>query len=631
MEAELHDGTILEFPDGTDPQVIQATVKKMLGAPPLPEKEVGTMDRVRALSSGVGKGMANLAGLPVDTAENVINLAKAGYGTAATALGRPDLAPETTSGAFGGSEYIKKLMERGGVSTTNPNPQDPSSRILHRGGMIAGGSLVPGATAKQTLTAAAGGAVTGEALGDEWTGVGTMIPAAGAQALRGVNNSIAQPVASEIQKFTNAGATPTVGQATKNSFLRGMENVVSKFPGGAGYMQKFNEGQQAKFGEKLRTGVSGEDAGRTIEQGIKGEQGFLARTKQTWQVLDDAVAAKIPKSFSVVPEKTVQILDELTAPIKGAEATSAIMRTPRLAEINTAIRADLAQNPSLPYQSIRELRSKVGSLLDDSLATGIPNGELKKLYGALSEDLETAATNAGAGKEFTRQNNYYRARMDRIETVLEKVVGKGKQPEDIFKTFYPKDPDQANKVRAIMRSLNPSERQTVTDAVVSRLGKAPAGKQDEFGEVFSTGTFLSNWNKMSGGAKVQLFPDTKMRMELEQLAKASFNIREGKDIMQNTASFAAAGVYAAPVVAVATLNPAVLLGAASATGFANIGARMLTNPKIVEWLARSTKIPTNAAAPHLARLAVIYNNTKDEKLKEELDTYMQSISQQNQQ
>ena len=31
IEAELPDGTILEFPDGTDPSVIQRTVKRVLG------------------------------------------------------------------------------------------------------------------------------------------------------------------------------------------------------------------------------------------------------------------------------------------------------------------------------------------------------------------------------------------------------------------------------------------------------------------------------------------------------------------------------------------------------------------------------------------------------------------------
>ena len=30
VEAQLHDGTILEFPDGTDPAVVQTTVKRVL-------------------------------------------------------------------------------------------------------------------------------------------------------------------------------------------------------------------------------------------------------------------------------------------------------------------------------------------------------------------------------------------------------------------------------------------------------------------------------------------------------------------------------------------------------------------------------------------------------------------------
>src|SRR3990167_6649821 len=34
IEAELQDGRILELPDGTDPSVIQATVKKMLQVEP---------------------------------------------------------------------------------------------------------------------------------------------------------------------------------------------------------------------------------------------------------------------------------------------------------------------------------------------------------------------------------------------------------------------------------------------------------------------------------------------------------------------------------------------------------------------------------------------------------------------
>lgn len=103
--------------------------------------EPTTGERGRAALGGVNRGIAGLIGLPVDTVENILNLGKAGVGTAATALGRPDLAPELTRGSPGGSESISRMMERFRIGTTNPRPDDPASRLLHTGGMIAGGSI----------------------------------------------------------------------------------------------------------------------------------------------------------------------------------------------------------------------------------------------------------------------------------------------------------------------------------------------------------------------------------------------------------------------------------------------------------------------------------------------------------
>ena len=58
MKAILHDGTELEFPDGTDPAVVQATVKKVLGqqaAPPA--KQPGIMDSISNFNSSVANGL----------------------------------------------------------------------------------------------------------------------------------------------------------------------------------------------------------------------------------------------------------------------------------------------------------------------------------------------------------------------------------------------------------------------------------------------------------------------------------------------------------------------------------------------------------------------------------------------
>ena len=617
------------------------------------------LDRGKAALFGGNRGVAGLLGLPVDTAENIANLGIAGVGSLATAAGRPDLAPNPLKGSFGGSEAIARLMERFNIGTKNPRPDDAASRMLNTAGMIAGGSLVPGAGVKGTLAAATGGALAGEALGPEWVGVGALAPAAAGQAAANVKNAVAAKAAPIVETFKQAGTMPSVGQAMDNVFLHGLENLASKFPGGAGVMQKFIESQQRSMGSKARTGVPTEAAGRAIESGVTGEGGFLARTKATWNQLDDAVAAKVPATFAVKPSNTLQALNELTTPTVGAEKTSAVMSTPKVVEIRSAMRSDLAGTPpertitllgadgktpiasipiggtpgkeAMPYQAIRELRSKVGSMLDNALVTGIPGGELKKLYGALSKDLEAAATQAGAGQEFARQNNFYRARMDRIETVLDRVIGKGKQPEDIFKAFMPTDPDQANKVRSVMRSLAPSERQVVSEAVANRLGRAKPGAQDISNELFSSETFLTNWNKLSPGAKAQLFPDPPLRENMDRIARASSEIRSGKGIYANPSgtagSFAAYSVYLSPLASVAagSLAPVTVAGLASGSAF--IGAKMMTNPRIVEWLATPVNPKSPQAAAHLARLGVIYNSTKDQALKDEIAQFVQAAQQ----
>ena len=63
MQAELHDGRVLEFPDGTDPSVIQSTVKKMLAPPEVSgaERLLGTPVGSLALGAAdLGLGAAQL-------------------------------------------------------------------------------------------------------------------------------------------------------------------------------------------------------------------------------------------------------------------------------------------------------------------------------------------------------------------------------------------------------------------------------------------------------------------------------------------------------------------------------------------------------------------------------------------
>jgi hypothetical protein len=126
--------------------------------------------------------VSSLAGLPVDTVENAINLGAAGIGSIANAAGRPDLAPGLLQGSFGGSESLQRgmraLAEKTGVRELNPDNPTPKSGLgtaqydfVARGGILPGGAL-----------SAAGSMLAEKIGGPAWAGVGAMAPSAATMA-----------------------------------------------------------------------------------------------------------------------------------------------------------------------------------------------------------------------------------------------------------------------------------------------------------------------------------------------------------------------------------------------------------------------------------------------------------------
>lgn len=555
-------------------------------------------NRVGAVSSGLNKFVAGTLGLPVDTATNLANLGLSTFGASGipnflgSATGKPPstFMPDLITNPVGGSGTFERLLNQAGASTQNPSPEDITSRLLHTGAKI-GASGMFGAPVQSGL-AGLSGALAGEAFGPAYEGVGAMLPSAGLQAGRDIKTAIANPrtVQTNQRDFAEAGSRPTVGQASENTMIRGIENLVGRIPGGAGVMREFSEKQQADIGNRALTGVTGEQAGRTIEKGISGPGGFLERTRSQWKTLDNEMASKIPQTTRVHPANTLKTLDDLTKSVPNAAETSKALSTPRLEGIREALMKDTAGIGTLEFTTLRGLRSRVGEMLDDAIVNNIPNGELKRLYGSLSEDMKIAANQAGAGKEWAKQNDYYSARMDRIESALDRVIGKNRMPEEIFSATAPKNREQSNVLRQVMRSLEPGERDIVAKAVVNRLGYANPGKQDFTGEKFSTETFLTNWSKIGDKAKQQLFPDPAERSKYESIAKAASDIRDSSEVFKNPSgtagTLASYGLASSIPVAITTGSVAPLLGAAGFMGAANMTARAATSPGLVNWLAK---------------------------------------------
>jgi hypothetical protein len=156
-------------------------------APPPPPPDATALDRAQAGAAGVNRGaLVNLAGLPVATALNAYDLAKAGVGGVMGAFGaKPENLPELTdrSKVAGSPEWIaKQLEERGAGPVINPNrPDDPASRYLHVGGQGAAAGMVAPQTLPQALGSAATGAASmlaSEAAGDAGAGTSGQVLAA---------------------------------------------------------------------------------------------------------------------------------------------------------------------------------------------------------------------------------------------------------------------------------------------------------------------------------------------------------------------------------------------------------------------------------------------------------------------
>lgn len=297
----------------------------------------------------------------------------------------------------------------------------------------------------------------------------------------------------------------------------------------------------------------------------------------------------------------------------------------------------------LPYDAVKKLRTLVGQeITDHSLASTVPRSKWKALYAALSDDLTGAAKatgNADAIKAVDRANAYTKAGHDRIDAVLDKVQSRG-LPEEIYKAATNLSDMQAgaSKIGTIMKSLTPEERDVVKSAFIRRMGTAKPGVQSAEGGIFSSQTFLTQWNQMSPQAKAVMFSGKEgnsLRENLDAVAQASSRIKDGSKVFANpsgttpaAAQMGLAGAVGGAAVAAASGNVAPAAALITGVAGANITARLMTNPKFVGWLAAAAKLPEQQLAmrvPGLVNVLRAQTSDQQDDVKQDVENYVASI------
>lgn len=247
---------------------------------------------------------------------------------------------------------------------------------------------------------------------------------------------------------------------------------------------------------KYGSAASADAAGNTAKESIKDWITKSSRANES--KLYDRVDTLINPSTKGTLNSTAKIADTINAERDAA----ALGQSGAVKQVQAAV-----ERGGLTYDGVKKLRTTIGEQLDSGiLPEGVSKGELKRIYGSLTDDLKAtveASGNKSALEAFNRANTYSRLANDRRESLAKIVGSHGDAPAeavfDKLKTMAGSssraDISKLVQARKVMGSGDWNE---VASTIVSKMGRDIEGN-------FSPRRFLTDYGKMSDAGKNVLF------------------------------------------------------------------------------------------------------------------------------
>lgn len=419
----------VEFPDGMSDADIVGAIKKG-GASWGMTKQVPSNWAVAA--NAANKGLGGVPDAVLNTPNRLWNLGKAAVGTAATALGRPDMAPDLTPDR----EYASWLLRKAGFIRDEAEPATGGQRLLDaavQGGV--GAALNPASTGKQLASLVGMGGLMGltgegthQATGNDALSItASMLTPSAAATTRRAAAWRPDPANAMRNRLTDAlglqpdqinammrtaqqqprelvdGSKLTLSQALElgganTPGVKMLERIVAGGPGGDKLLSRYADQNDARMASLV-------DGGAQVYQGAPKEQATIqgdkiaavlrtqalddkAATRQKWEgvnqrATDDGVSLYLPlqeltKAMNPLGRGTVGA---------GADARAIMREADSIGNVDvpgiTATRDNVSARPKTLAQAVREAG---GLSLENN--EGL-RGELKGLKGDLKNLVRT--------------------------------------------------------------------------------------------------------------------------------------------------------------------------------------------------------------------------------------------------
>ena len=366
--------------------------------------------RPTAANAGIGSFFASTLGAPADLATGLVNIPGMVFGTAATALGRADLAPDTVR-VPGGAEFYKNLLRSTGIpglSPDNPNPQSKSGTAAYD--LAARGGFIPG-----FVLPALGSMVAEKIGGPEWAGVGALTPSAATSVFNAVRApALAREQAQNQVRDATLRTAQDAGYVLPPSSIKptAVGNVAESFAGKAALKQEAEIKNQQVTNRLVREELRIPENAPLTQQTLEAVRTQAAEPYRQIAALSPTAGRALQRLRDVRAEaNTYHRHYDVTATPDSLRQARALDNQAEMLERLIERQATTAGRPELVAQ-LRDARTYIAKTWDVERALNLGNGNVDaQIIGRamdrgrpLSGNLETIARFAeGPGRLFSRE------------------------------------------------------------------------------------------------------------------------------------------------------------------------------------------------------------------------------------
>lgn len=414
---------------------------------------------------------------------------------------------------------------------------------------------------------------------------------AGSGLAAGPVATVAKAVPAAVSAAERIGVDLPKAIATESPLVAFIGQVAARAPGGGPLMKAIEESR-----DSLRGAVStaANKAGGVTDAAMAGDN-FAAAIEKSFK-------PSMKSGMSAAYDNVAMLMDKTkTTPLANTQGAVADILARRgesaidgLGKAVETVSEAVKRPGGMTFDGIKGLRTHVGEMLDGGVfPEGMSEHELRRLYGALSDDMKAAAFNAGGGRAVTaleRATDLNRQVSDWKEG-LKKVLGPDSRSGEgvagaivrMAGTGSSADIDTLAKARAAV----PKEVwQDVASTAIARLGTSRNGE-------WTPAAFMTDFRNLSDRGKQLLFRSVgsgDVLPFLNDIAEVSQKfIDRGK--LANTsgtaghnAFYAMAGAVAAGIAHGSFVEPLTAITTiAGINGTARLLARPATAASVARW------------------------------------------------